>query len=444
MKNIYIIGNGISGVTAARHLRKKSEHQITLISEESEYFFSRTALMYSYMGHMQWKDLMPYPIEFWKKNRIDLLKTRVLSIDFKNQNLMTREGQNLNYDILILATGSTPNLSNWPRQNLTGVGCLYHQWDLQKLEEYSKNIQQAVITGGGLIGIEMAEMLHSRQIQTTMLVREKEYWSNVLPLEEAQMISAHIRRHGIDLKLQTQLKEIKGSDKVTAVVTDQNDEISCQWLGLTIGVRPNIDVFKNTELEIDRGILVDAMLKTNIPNVFAIGDCAQQRQAKPGRKDIEAVWYTGRIMGKTVASVICGERTEYDPGIWFNSAKFFDIEYQVYGEISSSIQENVESIFWRHPTVEKSIRINFDRTTKKVLGFNLMGIRFRQEVCERWINQKTDIQQVLQNIRLAFFDPEFFEDCSNDFIQLANQKTGMNIHLNAGWELNEVLNFLKN
>jgi len=396
------------------------------------------------MGHMQWKDLMPYPKEFWKKNRIQLLKARVISIDFKNQYLATKEGQNLNYDILIIATGSIPNKPTLPGQNLPGLGCLYHQWDLEKLEQYSKNIKQAVITGGGLIGIEMVEMLHSRQIHTTMLVREKEYWSNVLPLEEAQMISTHIRRHGIDLKLQTQLKEIKGSEKVTAVVTDQNEEIPCQWLGLTIGVRPNVDIFKNTELEIDRGILVDAFLKTNVPNVFAIGDCAQQRQAKPGRKDIEAVWYAGRIMGKTVASVICGDNIEYDPGIWFNSAKFFDIEYQVYGEISSTSLEYVESIFWRHPKSEKSIRINFDRISKRVLGFNLMGIRFRQEVCERWINQKTEIQQVLQNIRLAFFDPEFFEDSSNDFIQLANQQTGMNIRLNAGWELNEVLNFLKN
>ena len=73
MSKIAIIGNGISGVTAARFIRKNSMHEVVLISEESEYFFSRTALMYVYMGHMRWKDIQPYERGFWKKNEIDLM-----------------------------------------------------------------------------------------------------------------------------------------------------------------------------------------------------------------------------------------------------------------------------------------------------------------------------------------------------------------------------------
>ncbi|HPR00709.1 MAG TPA: FAD/NAD(P)-binding oxidoreductase, partial [Saprospiraceae bacterium] len=80
--HLVILGNGISGITAARHIRKLSDHQITVISSESQYFFSRTALMYIYMGHMRMEDTQPYAVDFWDKNRINLVFDHVISIDF--------------------------------------------------------------------------------------------------------------------------------------------------------------------------------------------------------------------------------------------------------------------------------------------------------------------------------------------------------------------------
>jgi len=85
-ERIVIIGNGISGVTLARHIRKRSQKRITLISSESEHFFSRTALMYVYMGHLKWNHIKPYEDGFWKKNRIDIKQAHVLAVDHKNKN----------------------------------------------------------------------------------------------------------------------------------------------------------------------------------------------------------------------------------------------------------------------------------------------------------------------------------------------------------------------
>ncbi|MBK9270947.1 MAG: FAD-dependent oxidoreductase [Saprospiraceae bacterium] len=443
MARICIIGNGISGITAARHLRKKTNHEILVISEESEYFYSRTALMYVYMGHMQWKDLMPYPPDFWTKNRIELLKTRVKTVNFGAKKIHTTEGQALDYEHLIIATGSVPTKYNWPGMELNGVFSLYHRWDLDAIEQWSKNMQEAVIVGGGLIGIELAEMLNSRKIKVTMLVRESEYGSYVLPNEEAKMVSMHIRNHGIDLRLGTQLEQICGKDQVGSVISDQREEIPCQMLGICIGVRPNIDVFQESGLECDLGVLVDDQLRTNFQDVYAIGDCAQLRHPQPGRRAIEPLWYTGRMMGKTAAANIAGEHSSYLPGIWFNSAKFFDIEYQVYGQILPKTPENIQSIYWRHPTKEKSIRINYERESLVVTGFNLMGCRFRQEVCELWLQEKTIITQVLQNIRLAFFDPEFYEDVAVEFLKSATNQTGIELQAQANWKLNEVIRFLE-
>ena len=444
--HICIIGNGISGITASRWIRKLSNHTITVISSETDHFYSRTALMYVYMGHMRYEDIKPYEDWFWEKNRINLHRDHVQNINFEQKTLELANNESISYDKLILALGSKSNKFGWPGQDLKGVGGLYHYQDLEKMEQYSSGLKRAVVVGGGLIGIEMAEMFHSRNIDVTMLVRESSYWNNVLPDEESQMISQHIRDQHIDLRLGVNLGSIidNGNGAASAVqVKETGDEISCGFVGLTAGVSPNISFLKDSALESNRGILVDNHLQTNIKNVFAIGDCAELRNPKEGRRAIEAVWYTGRMMGETVAHNVCDRSVEYDPGIWFNSAKFFDIEYQVYGDIIAKPPENHISLFWKHSDNTKSIRLVYDHDSKSILGFNLMGIRYRHEVCEKWIQSKTHIETVLQDLSLANFDPEFYKEYENELLANYNIKSGKNLTLRKKRRLDSVLSFLK-
>src|SRR4030095_910770 len=193
--HIVIIGNGISGITAARHIRKLSAHRITVISGESEYFFSRTALMYLYMGHMKFQHIKPYEDWFWKKNRIGLVFDYVNNVDFDNRECWLQSGQHVPYDVLVIATGSRPNTLGINFSKVKGAQGLYSLYDLELMEENTNGISSAVIVGGGLIGVEMAEMLLSRNIKVTFLVMEKSYWNNVLPMEESEMITRHISEH---------------------------------------------------------------------------------------------------------------------------------------------------------------------------------------------------------------------------------------------------------
>ena len=410
MKHIVIIGNGISGITAARHIRKRSNHKVTVISSESEHFFSRTAIMYIYMGHMKYENTKPYEDGFWKKNRIDLLHDHVEKIETNTKSLQLRSGKKLSYDSLIIATGSTSNKFGWPGQDLKGVQGLYGYPDLLQMEESTKGIQQAVIVGGGLIGIEMAEMLLSRKINVTFLIREPEFWSIALPMQEANLISRHIRSHHVNLKLLTELKEIQPDDRahVKAVVTNAGETIPCQFVGLTVGVSPNIDLLKDSVIETKRGVLVDEFLQTNVPDVYAIGDCVERRYDLPGRKSIEQVWYTGRMMGEVVAQSICGEKTKYEPGPWFNSAKFFDIEYQTYGNVGNEVKVNEAEFYWEHSSGTKCIHFVWDKHSHQFIGINVFGIRLRHECFDRWIREKKSIQFILENLSDANFDPEFF------------------------------------
>jgi len=434
-KAIVIIGNGISGVTAARHIRKNSHAQITIISEEHPYFFSRTALMYVYMGHMKFEHTQPYEKHFWKKNNINLIQTRVESIVTKTKTLNLSHGEKLVYDSLIIATGSKPNKFGWKGQDAKGVMGLYHKKDLEALEQYAPNNQmckRAVIVGGGLIGIELAEMLHSRHIPITFLVREESFWNKVLPEGESELINREILEKGIDLRLNTNLKEILTDEngQVRRVkIQETEEEIPCNLVGLTAGVSPNIAFLKGSGIQTNKGVLVNRFLETNIPDVYAIGDCAEQKVPIGERRSIEAVWYTGRMMGETVAQTLCGNRIEYKPGFWFNSAKFFDIEYQTYGWVWALPKRNESRFYWEHFSRKKCLHFSFDKKSNVFLGVNTLGIRLRHEFFNAVLEQEKTIDYVLEHFEEAVFDPEFYPTYQKEIVAQFNreQKTTISI-----------------
>lgn len=425
MSKIVILGNGISGVTAARHIRKKSNHEITIVSAESKYFFSRTALMYVYMGHMRFKDTEPYEPHFWQKNRINLIEGFVENIDFKNKLLLLKNNVKIEYNLLIIAVGSKPNKYGWKGQDLKGVQGLYSKQDLELMEENTKNIRNAVIVGGGLIGVEMAEMLLSRGINVKFLVREDSFWGDVLPKVDGAIIDREIKKHsGLKIYYNTELEEIIGcqNDRVEAVKTKSGELHECQFVGLTVGVSPNIDFLTNSELSTNRGVLVNEFLETNISDVFAIGDCAELKKPIGQRRNIEQVWYTGRMMGECIAETICVQKSAYNPGNWFNSAKFFDLEYQTYGWVWSELKSNENEFIWEDKHREKLMHFVFDKQTNEFLGINTFGIRMRHEIFDNWLTNKKSIDFVIAHLSYANFDPEFSKKFEKGIIEKYNQK----------------------
>lgn len=429
MEHVVIIGNGIAGITAARHIRKFSDKKITVISGEAPYFFSRTALMYVYMGHMKFEHTQPYENSFWAKNRIELKNAWVSHVHTTEKKIVFYDTSELHYDKLIIATGSKPNKFGWPGQDLKGVQGLYHAQDLETLEKYAPNNQvckRAVIVGGGLIGIEFAEMLHSRNIPVTFLVREESFWDGVLPAGDSAMINEEIISAGIDLRLGASLEEIidDGTGHVKAVKIKETGEIlDCDLVGLTAGVSPNVAFLKNSGIDLGRGVLVNRKLETNVPHVYAIGDCAEQREAIGRRRPVESVWYTGRMMGEVVAQTICGNPTPYNPGHWFNSAKFIDIEYQTYGWVSGKNKPDYESqLHWRDSQKRICVTMAYHNETLEFLGINTFGIRMRHDVFDSWLSRKRTVDYVIHHLKEAHFDPEFYKQ---HYTQIAAQFTAV-------------------
>ncbi len=430
MTHLVIIGNGISGVTVARHVRKRSDMKITIISAETKHFYSRTALMYAYMGHMKFENLKPYEDWFWEKNRIELVFDYVSKVDTDSKKLNLKSGKEISYDKLVLATGSKYNKFGWPGQDLEGVQGLFSWQDLELMEKNTANpVNRAVLVGGGLIGIEMAEMLLTRKIPVTFLVREDRYWGRILPVEEATLVKRHILEHGVDLRLNTELGEILPDEngRVKAVITKDGTEIPCQFVGLTAGVSPNIKFLEDSKVETGRGILVNDYLETNIPDIYSLGDCAEIKTPEGERNRLEQLWYTGRMQGEVLAKTIVGERTIYERGIWFNSAKFFDVEYQTYGQVFGELLEGEEKFYWEHEDHKHCLKVVFDEKTQVVIGLNVFGIRLRHDVCEKWLKEQRTLDYFLENLVEANFDPEFYESFEQSVADAYNKQFGKSL-----------------
>ncbi len=430
MEHIVIIGNGISGITTARHVRKLSDKKITIISAETDYFFSRTALMYIYMGHMKYEHTKPYEDWFWKKNNINLINGFVEHIDTDKKQVILSSEEAIAYNKLVIATGSKPNKFGWPGQDLKGVQGLYSKQDVDQLEIDAPNnkvCKRAVIVGGGLIGIELAEMLNSRNIPVTFLVRESSFWNGVLPEADSQMINRHIKNHDIDLRLSSSLKEIKPDDngKVKSIIIEETgEEIPCDLVGLTAGVSPNINFLKDSNIETNKGVKVNRFLETNIKDVYSIGDCAEQQEPSKNRRPVEAVWYTGRMMGEVLAQTLCGNKMPYNPGHWFNSAKFMDIEYQTYGWVFSEKNKKDSEVHfhWKHTDDTKCITIAFHKDTNEFLGINTLGIRMKHNVFDQWLTEKRNVDYIIKNLKIANFDPEFYSHFEDEIKTAYNKQ----------------------
>lgn len=407
---ICIIGSGVAGVTAALELRKRSDHSIVIVSSESPDYFSRPALMYVFMGHMRWSDIVIHRNQFFIQKGIEFIHDALISVDFDMHQITLKSNKTLRYNSLIIATGSHPKSLSWVPSFSTNIGSFYDQYDLQYLLNNSHKIKNAVIIGGGLIGVEMAEMLRSKGSKVTIIIREKSYWSSVLCDEESEMIHKYIENEcGVKIYRECEIAKanLDGDLNVYELEDKFGRKHPCDYVGITVGVIPNVHIFLNTALKIKRGILVDEYFKTNIENVYAIGDCAELNFPSQGRKQIEAVWYVARKMGEHLAVNLSSNPKPYQQDLWYNSAKFFHVLYHVYGSVPPIISSPLDTLVWQDQQNKKSLRIVFEKYSLKLVGIQSLGISLKQDRCEYWIRHEVNWTNVVAQIESAFFEQEF-------------------------------------
>lgn len=393
--HLVIVGNGVAGVTAAMAVRAADPRAaITIISGESEYFFSRTALMYAYMDVMQRRDLEPFERKVFREQRLDLRRDWVVDLDASARQLRLDGGATVNYDTLLLATGSRGRRAPWERE-LDGVVRFVSMQDLDSCERLTRGTRRAVVAGGGLIGVELVECLVHHRVPVTFLVREPTYWPAALSAEEGEMVSAHIRAQGVDMRLGTEVASMQGDSKVSAITTNAGEQIPCQMVGVTIGVEPNVEWLRSvkTPPELNRGVVTDRAFRTSLPGVFAAGDVAEVAGT------IEPLWYAAKRQGEAVARSMRGEPVEYVSPTYFNSAKFFHLEWTCAGETKGPGR------FRKLPGREGSVRV-IERDGVAV-GFSMLGSRWNHRMLVKWVEERRRVDEVMGRLSEAQYDVEF-------------------------------------
>jgi NADPH-dependent 2,4-dienoyl-CoA reductase/sulfur reductase-like enzyme len=404
-----IIGNGVAGATAALTLRaREPAAEITMVSGESDYFFSRTALMYAFMDRMETRDLEPYERNVYTKQKISRVRDWVTGLDGAKQGLHLKSGKTLPYDRLLLAAGSLGKRADWPglQQARDGVVHFVTLEDLAQCERLTPSTREAVVVGGGLIGVELVECLVFHRRKVTFLVRSPWYWPGALAKEESEIVTEHIRRRGVDLRGSEEVAEVlaDAAGRVRGVRTKSGEEFPCQMLGIAIGVEPAVDWLRNVETppRLGRGIIVGPDFRTSLENVWAAGDCAEFEQ--DGRPVVEQIWYSAKRQGELAARAMLGDAIRYEPPIFYNSAKFFEIEYTTAGMVGEP-PEDAKTFFCRIPGKEASVRIV--ERAGAVTGLNMLGARWDHTHFERWIAERRSMDYVMEHLREAQFDVEF-------------------------------------
>ena len=411
-----IVGNGVCGMEAALALRARdAQARISLVSDEHDHFFSRPALMYVFAGQTRLQDTEPYDRRLYERMGFERVRRGVTTLDAAGHALVFADGSRLAYDELLLAVGSKGRAAPWPGSEGPGLHYFVTLRDLEALDADARKGMRAAVIGGGLIGVEVAEILHDRGLHVTFVIRENWYFPLALDGRESALVSEHMRGHRIDVRLGINVEEIlRGPDGRPRAVRLDGSELPTDLVVTSIGVVPNTAFLVGGPLALSKGgaIEVDDALKTAAPDVWAAGDCANVTWADGSRRP-EQLWYTARDQGRIAAQSMLGDDVTYRRGAWYNSAKFFDLEWTTAGWVPALLNfdntpidpgPDVRTWFQRVPgkLVSQKIVCKGDR----VVGFNMLGSRWDHEPLLRFIHERRSLAWVLDHLHEAQFDEE--------------------------------------
>ncbi len=447
-RKILIIGGVAAGMKAASRLRRLDpEAKITVIERGVHLSYGACALPYVLSEEIEELDEVRKTANgtvrdetfFSMVKDVEVLTCcEALRIDRKNQQLEVQflggnQQQQLPYDALVLATGSSPLIPPFPGRDLAGVRALKDIEDAENIANHVASGAQAVIVGGGLIGLEMAEALKSRGMNVTLLEMQDQVLSGILDSDMAEHIHRELRNKGVNLRLQEPLQAICGKDGHVQQVTTEKASYPADLVIMALGVQPNIELAKEAGLDIglSGAIAVNEQLQTSDPLIWAAGDCVESHHLLNKQPMHLPLGSTANKHGRIVADAICGRPTSF-PGILGTLlVKVFGLNVGRTGLSAAQAQasgfdpvsilapspDRVHSMPEARPILT---RLTIDRSSRKLLGAQIVGsgeVAKRIDVVATALSFGADIDQLAQ-VDLGYAPP--FSAAMDPLHQAAN------------------------
>ena len=338
---VVIIGNNVAGTFSAQNIRNLNEDvDIEIYTQEKYPYYTRINLPELISGKVSFDDLIVFKDDWYESKNLKLhLNKKVNKISPQNKTISIEEKDELiSYDKLILALGSTPNIP--PIKNAVvmkndkkGVFTLRSIDDALEIKDYIKNpeVKKAIIIGGGLLGLELANQIKDCNLETTVV----EFFPRLLPrqldIECGIMLKEEIESRGIEVVLNAATEEILGDGKVTGIRLKGGRHYDADIVLIQAGIRPTIDLAKEANIETSKGIIVNEFLETSEIDIFAVGDCIEYKNQIYGI--IPACMEQSKIVA---ASVFGTKNVEYKGTTPKNTLKIMGLDLTSIGVIEPS------------------------------------------------------------------------------------------------------------
>ncbi|UUZ93973.1 FAD-dependent oxidoreductase [Paenibacillus sp. P25] len=384
-QKLVLIGNGMAGVRCVEEILAIAPHrfEITIFGAEPHPNYNRIMLSKVLQGDTTVNDITINDWQWYIDNGITLhAGDPVVRIDTANRKVISQKGRTAEYDQLILATGSLPFMLPLPGADKPGVTAFRDINDCNKMLEASRSYKKAVVIGGGLLGLEAARGLLNLGMEVSVVHIFNYLMERQLTPTSAHMLRKELERQGMRFLLEKQTAKIFGKKRVEGLLFKDGSKVEADLVVIAVGVRPNIKLAADSGIETNRAIVVDDFMETNVPGVYAVGECAEHRGMVYG---LVAPLYE---QGKVLAKRICGVDTEGYPGsILYSQLKVSGVEVFSAGEIrDSEITTSVKAIDGIRNTYKKiAVRDN------KIVGAVLFGDSGEGNKLLGYIKQQADV-----------------------------------------------------
>ncbi|NLI92451.1 MAG: NAD(P)/FAD-dependent oxidoreductase [Peptococcaceae bacterium] len=340
-----IIGNGPAGVSAIERIREiDPQGKIMLVSRENNPPYSRIMTPEYMISEVDEENLFYRGTGFYERYSVETrLGCKVKAIVPEKKTVILENQEEIGYKRVLIASGSRPIVPSWADTGIKGVFTLWDKADSVVINQQLGETKEAVIIGGGLVGLQAARALSARKIKVTIIEKMKQLMPLQLDTIASSLLLQAVMKQGIDVHLDTEVLSLESQNgKITAVAT-KDQTIPADLVIVAIGAKPNLEMTVGTALERDKGLITNEYMQTNIPDIYAAGDVAQAYCRLTGEKTVRALWLSAVQQGKVAGANMAGRQERYLGSTAMNSIQLFGLSIISQGRIEA-LQETDEII----------------------------------------------------------------------------------------------------
>jgi len=325
-----IVGNFAGGIGAAEAIREADkEGAIIIVSEELYPSYSRPLISKYLTGERTLESMLFRPPDFYSRSDITpLLGKRVKSLGLSDRIARLDSGEHIAWEKMLIASGGVPIVPKLESIVKRGVFTFTSIDDAKAIDDFIKteNAYEAVVIGGGLIGISATEALRKRGVWVTVVEMKERILNTILDEQASMMAEKAFIQAGVDIITGHTVAEVTGKELARGVVLDNGKELPCSLVVVAIGVSPRTELARGTEIEVNRGIVVDRHMATSHAGVYACGDAAEAYDFVYGANRLTPIWPNAYIGGRVAGFNMAGLNAEYPGGTAMNSLSYFGLD----------------------------------------------------------------------------------------------------------------------